>query len=340
MPMKILVCGPSWVGDMVMAQSLFISLKHQYPEALIDVLAPPWSTPLLARMPEIRQAIELPVAHGEMGIRKRFQAGRRLAGEGYGWAIITPRSIKPALVPFFARIPQRTGYKGQARYIFINDAREMDKSKLTMTVQRQLYLGLPKNAPQPPDSIPYPSLQINNANRHRAAEGLHLDLSRPVVCFFPGAEFGPSKQWPLSYFRTLAETLAAAGYQVWIMGGPQDRSYGAEITGEGIPHVHDLIGKTSLEDAIDLISLARIAVTNDSGLMHVAAAVGVHVEALYGATTPAFTPPLTDQKSIHYLGLECSPCFERECPHGHLQCLTRILPEQVMQSIDRAFSRQ
>lgn len=331
--MKILVCGPSWVGDMVMAQSLFMALKKQYPDAVIDVLAPPWSKPLLARMPQVRQAIELPVSHGEMGFVKRFKAGRRLSGNGYEWAIITPRSIKPALVPFFARIPVRTGYKGQARYILINDPRDMDASKLTMTVQRQVALGSPKDAPLPPNPIFHPVLDIDPDNRQRILTDFRLDLSRPVASFFPGAEFGPAKQWPLAYFRELAKDLVGAGFQVWIIGGPQDRRYGTVIASENQPHIYNLIGKTSLEDAIDLISLSKIAVTNDSGLMHIAAAVGVHVEVLYGATTPGFTPPLTDRKSIHYLALDCSPCFKRECPRGHLNCLKNIKPAHVMQSI-------
>lgn len=337
--MKILVCGPSWVGDMVMAQSLFISLKNQYPDAVIDVLSPPWPMSLLDRMPEVRQAIELPVNHGEIALRKRFQVGRRLARNGYDWAIVTPRSIKPAMVPFFAGIPVRTGYKGDGRFILINDPRDLDKSKLTMTVQRQVALGLPKEASQPPVT-PYPVLRVDPENCDKIVHRLHLDLARPVVVFFPGAEFGPAKQWPFEYFRDLAVDLVGRGYQVWVLGGPQDQQYGPVIAGENQPHIHDLIGKTSLEGAIDLISLAKIAVSNDSGLMHVAAAVGVYVEVLYGATSPGFTPPLTDRKSMHYLALDCSPCFQRECPVGHLNCLRNIKPAHVMQSIEKNMGNQ
>jgi len=325
---------------MVMAQSLFITLKNRYPDGMVDVLAPSWSVPLVARMPEVNQAIELPVNHGELGLKKRFKIGRQLSENSYDWAIIIPRSVKPALIPFFARIPIRTGYKGAARYILLNDPRELDKTKLTMTVQRQVALGCPKDAKQPPNPIPQPSLHINTTNRQRIVDSLNLDLNRPIVTFFPGAEYGPAKQWPLEHFKKLALELVAAGYQVWIIGGPQDKLYGKEIAGENSLHIYNLIEKTSLGDAIDLISLSKIAVTNDSGLMHIAAAVGVHVEVIYGATTPDYTPPLTDRKTIHYLALDCSPCFQRECPLGHLNCLKKITPADVMKSIDAYIGSQ
>ncbi len=338
--MKILVCGPSWVGDMVMAQSLFITLKKRFPDGIVDVLAPSWSLSLLSRMPEINRAIELPIDHGELGLKKRFKIGRQLSESKYDWAIITPRSVKPALVPFFARIPIRTGYKGEARYILINDPRKLDKTRLTMTVQRQVALGCPKDAEQPPNSIPPPVLRIDTTNRQRVVDDLNLDLNRPIVTFFPGAEYGPAKQWPLEYFRTLALKLVASGYQVWILGGPQDKSYGSVIAGENDLYIFNLIGQTSMGDAIDLISLSKIAVTNDSGLMHVAAAVGVHVVVIYGATSPDYTPPLTDRKTTHYLALDCAPCFKRECPFGHLNCLKKITPADIMESINSSIGRQ
>ncbi len=325
---------------MVMAQSLFITLKKRYPDGIIDVLAPPWSLPLLSRMPEVNQGIELPMGHGELGLKKRFKIGRQLSGDGYDWAIIIPRSIKPALVPFFARIPVRTGYKGEARYILINDPRKLDKTKLTMTVQRQVALGCPKDAKQPPTPIPPPLLRIDTTNRQRIVDTLNLDLNRPVVTFFPGAEFGPTKQWPLEHFRKLALELVSAGYQIWILGGTQDKPYGKEIAGKNDLHICNLIEKTSLGDAIDLISLAKIAVTNDSGLMHIAAAVGVHIEVMYGATAPDYTPPLTDNKKRHYLALDCSPCFKQECPLGHINCLKKITPSEVMKSINNYISSQ
>ncbi len=331
--MKILVCGPSWVGDIVMAQSLFMTLKERYPDSIIDVLAPAWSLPLVFRMPEVNQAYELPIPHGELGLAKRFKISRRLAANNYDQAIVVPRSIKPTLVPFFAGIPVRTGYKGQGAFVLLNDRRKLDTTRLTMTVQREVALGLPKNAGLPPERIPQPYLRVDDDNRRRLAKTFHLSTDRPVAAFFPGAEFGPAKRWPAEYFRDLGRKLAGAGFDIWIIGGPHDKPFGELIAGNNDSHLHDLTGKTSLEEAIDLISLATIAVTNDSGLMHIAAAVGVQLEVLYGPIPPTYTPPLTEHKTIHYLGLECSPCFQRECPLGHSNCLRQITPEDVLTSI-------
>jgi len=333
--MKILVCGPSWVGDMVMAQSLFMTLKDLHENCTVHVLAPSWSLPILSRMAEVDQAIVLPAGHGQLKLKKRFEIGRKLAANGYTRAIVVPRSIKPALVPFFARIPVRTGYGGQGRFFLINDVRKLDKTRLTMTVQRQVALGHPADAPLPPETIPQPHLQIDAANQKRLCRKLGLNPDRPVISFFPGAEYGPSKQWPIQYFRELALRLTKSGYQVWIFGSPQDQACASAIAEGNPPHVHGLAGQTSLNDAIDLIALSYMTVTNDSGLMHIAAALGVHVQAIYGSTTPAYTPPLTDKKNIHYTGIECSPCFARKCPLGHFKCMKEILPQDLEASIQR-----
>lgn len=330
--MKILVCGPAWVGDMVMAQSLFKKIRQNRPEAEIDVLAPGWSVPLICRMPEVENAIELPVGHGELKLKTRLAIARRLAKNSYDQAIVCQRSWKAALIPFLARIPIRTGYRGQMRYPLINDPRQLDKKKLPRTVDRLVALGCDETADQPPE-FENPSLRVNQSNRENLCSRLGLNMERPAAAFFPGAEYGPAKQWPLYYFRELAEKLVHSGWQVWIMGSPKDKACGPAITAGGDSNIRDLIGKTRIEDAIDLISLCDTAVTNDSGLMHAAAAVGTHVEAIYGSSTPDYTPPLTERKTIHYLRLSCSPCFERICPLGHKNCLKQITPEAVAASI-------
>ena len=330
--MKILVCGPAWVGDMVMAQSLFNKIRKNQPAAAIDVLAPAWSVPLIRRMPEVDHAIELPVGHGQLKLGQRLSIAKRLAKNSYDQAIVCQRSWKAALIPFFARIPIRTGYRGQMRYPLINDQRKLDKKKLPRTVDRLVAMGCDETADQPP-AFENPSLCVNQANREAICSKLGLDLNRPAAAFFPGAEYGPAKQWPLDYFRQLAEKLINAGWQIWLMGSPKDIECSHHITDGRTPHIHDLIGKTRLADAIDIISLCNTTVTNDSGLMHVAAAVGTHVEALYGSSTPDYTPPLTDRKTIHYLRLSCSPCFERRCPLGHKNCLNQITPDTVAASI-------
>jgi len=331
--MKTLVIGPAWIGDMVMAQSLYKKLIAENPQAGIDVVAPDWSHPLVNRMPEVRRPIPLPVGHGRMGWRIRRQIGKRLIDEGYAWAIVTPRSWKSALIPFFAKIPKRTGFLGEFRYGLLTDVRRLDKTLLDQTVLRYLYLGEPAETRKKPAYVPYPALSVDAENQATLAASLNLDLSRPAVCFFPGAAYGPSKQWPADYFQKLGEMLISDGYQIWIMGSANEKALGDQITDTMGNYGINLCGRTALIDTIDLMPLAACAVTNDSGLMHVAAAVNLPLQAIYGSSTPAYTPPLSTKARVHYLGIECSPCFKRRCPYGHYNCLYGIFPEQVHQSI-------
>jgi heptosyltransferase-2 len=325
-PEKILVVGPAWVGDMVMAQSAFRVLRERFPGAAIDVLAPPWSGPLLARMPEVRHALEMPLGHGQFGLRRRWSIGRGLVAQSYGRAIVMPRSLKSALVPWIAGVPVRTGFRGELRYGLLNDLRNLDRARLDQTVKRFVSLALPPGEPLP-EPLPLPRLRVDPANRDRLLR--ELDLRAGAIALMPGAAYGPAKCWPLEHFGSLARDLARDGTGVWILGAASDRPAGELIRAHGGDTVQNLCGLTGLADAVDLLSAASAAVTNDSGLMHVAAAAGTHVVAIYGSSSPAFTPPLTPDRSIHYLGLDCSPCFQRDCPLGHLRCLRDIRPAQV-----------
>jgi len=324
---RILVAGPAWVGDMVMAQSLFITLKQQNPDYLIDVVAPGWSVPLLQRMPQVNKAIELAVGHGQFGLLSRFRLGRRLRERQYDRAIVLPRSFKSALVPFFAGARRRTGYCGEQRYGLINDMRRLDKQLLTQTVQRYVALGL-MQAPSRPPAVPYPQLLIDQQNQQALLQRLGLNTDKAVIGFMPGAEYGTAKQWPATSYRELAQTLVEHGKQVWIFGSAKESSLGEEIRQQN-PAVTNLCGKTSLVDAVDLIAMTENNVTNDSGLMHVAAASGRPLIAIYGSSSPEYTPPLSVQAKIIYLNLDCSPCFDRRCRYGHTNCLNKINPDIV-----------
>ncbi|MCW8917884.1 MAG: lipopolysaccharide heptosyltransferase II [Gammaproteobacteria bacterium] len=335
---RILIVGPAWVGDMVMAQSLFISLRQRHPDALIDVLAPAWSVPLLSRMPEVHEAITVPTGHGEFGLAARWRLGRSLRSHHYDQALVLPRSLKSALIPLFAGARVRSGYCGEMRYGMLNDIRALDKRVLTQTVQRFVALGQPADAPLPP-ATPHPALKVDAGNQRRLLQELGLDLERPVIGFMPGAEYGPAKQWPLAHYAALAGLLVEQGFQVWLFGSAKDRKAAPQIA-TGLGQVYNLCGRTELVDAVDLIALCRTVVSNDSGLMHVAAAVGTPLVALYGSSTPAYTPPLTDKAEVLYLGLECSPCFKRECPLGHTQCLTRIDAAQALAAVERLLSSE
>lgn len=328
----VLVVGPSWVGDMVMAQSLFIDLKRRSPATVIDVLAPAWSVDLLKRMPEVRQPYVLDVGHGELGLSKRWRLGKQLRSQQYRQAIVLPRSFKAALVPAMAKIPLRTGFRSELRYGLINDLRELDP-RLDQTVKRFVALGLNKSDDLNHINCPQPKLSLDQANVHRLIAELGLNLERPVVGLMPGAEYGPAKQWPMSSFAGLSTLLCEAGYQVWILGSQKEHSLGQQIEQYAGAEVINLCGKTKLVDVIDLIGQLKVAVSNDSGLMHIAAATGRPVVGIYGSSSPAYTPPLSDLAVIEYRNLSCSPCFKRTCPLGHYACLKEIEPEAVLQHI-------
>lgn len=331
----MLVIGPAWVGDMVMAQALFMRLKQLRPRAPIDVLAPAWSLPIIARMPEVRAGIELPFAHGEFNLAGRRKLGLSLIVRRYGQAIVLPNSYKSALVPYFAHIPRRTGYKREFRYGVLNDLRTLDKNLLKTTPQRFVALADDGPATRVP-AIPHPRLL---AERNRALK-LRRDFGLPdgpAVALMPGAEYGPAKQWPAGHFGELAKALKARGITSWIIGSAKERQLGEQIVYASDGAALNLAGKTSLVDVIDLVSLCKAVVTNDSGPMHIAAATGVPVVAIYGSSTPDHTPPLTDRKAIHYLRLECSPCFERTCllKQDRYRCLTGVAPAAVLESVER-----
>ncbi|MGH8363482.1 MAG: lipopolysaccharide heptosyltransferase II [Gammaproteobacteria bacterium] len=330
-PTRILIVGPAWIGDMVMAQSLCITLKQRFPDCEIDVLAPAWSKPLLARMPEAHAAHSMPLGHGEFGFGARRRLGHLLRG-CYDWAIVTPRSWKSSLVPFIANIPRRTGYRGEWRYGLINDMRRLDKKILTQTVQRYVTLGLEHDTPLPPADIPKPHLRVDPQNQQALLQKFALNRDAPIVALMPGAEYGPSKRWPVDRYGELARRVLAAGKQVWVFGSVREQSLGEEIIRVAGNRVVNLCGSTRLEDVIDLMSLAETAVTNDSGLMHIAAAVGIKVVAIYGSSSPDYTPPLTDKAASVYLHLDCSPCFRRECPFGHTNCLNHMSVDDVQRA--------
>jgi len=330
---KTLVAGPAWVGDMVMAQSLFITLKQQNPEGTIDVIAPEWSLPLLNRMPEIDNGIALPLRHGEFGLLTRRKIGKSLRKKHYDRAIVTPRSFKSALVPFFARARQRTGYRGEMRYGLLNDIRLLDKTLLKQTVQRYVALGLQSDTPLPPET-PFPRLTIDIASQTLLLDKLGINTDRKVIGLMPGAEYGPAKQWPVERFAELASRLGDAGFDYWVFGSDKERPLGEVICANNNGHTRNLCGKTSLVDAIDLIAYCSAVVTNDSGLMHVAAAVDTPLAAIYGSSTPEYTPPLTEKCEILYRHLDCSPCFQRHCPYNHTNCLLEISVDQAVNSVN------
>ena len=329
MSFKILVVGPSWVGDMMMAHVFFQLLRQQNPAADIHVLAPAWSHALLARMPEINRAIELPFGHGELKLGARYRFGKQLRAEKYDQAFVLPNSLKSALIPYFARIPKRTGFLGEYRFIFLNNIYFLDKKALPKMVQRFAALAYPPKA-MLAANLPTPQLFPDQQNILIALEKYHLKKDKPILALCPGAEFGPSKCWPAEYYAAVANQKISEGWQVWLFGSAKDKTVADDINQQTQNQCENLVGKTALSDAVDLLSLSKMVVTNDSGLMHIAAALGCSLIALYGSTSPDFTPPLTEKAVILKLDLDCQPCFQRVCPLKHHHCMKLLTPDRVI----------
>jgi heptosyltransferase-2 len=334
---KILVLGPAWVGDMVLAQSLFKTLKKERPDCQIDVAAPAWTLPLLERMPEVTHAIALPFKHGELAFWKRIQFGRGLKNKGYKQAIILTNSFKSALLPFAAGIPCRTSFLGEVRYGLINDVRPLDKKKLPRTVDRFVSLGVATDA-ELPKKISNPKLIANKKNALATLKRLEKEKNQSkILGLCPGAEYGESKRWPVEHYAEVANAALKKGWNVWLFGSEKDISITNAINTLCSQQCLDLGGKTKLGEAIDVMSLCDAVISNDSGLMHVAAALGKKLVTIYGSSDPRHTPPMGSKAVIEYLGLACGPCFERTCPlkgaDQQMKCLKDIRPERVISHI-------
>ncbi|ROV58136.1 lipopolysaccharide heptosyltransferase II [Vibrio ponticus] len=339
---KILIIGPSWVGDMVMSQSLYITLKQLYPASQIDVLAPGWCKPILERMPEVNKALEMPLGHGDFNLLARRKIGIELRTEQYDHAFVLPKSAKSALIPWFANIPVRTGWKGEMRFGLLNDIRS-NMSEFEYMVERYVALAYPRETMRNSSSLggleqlAKPKLFIDKIAQQHTLAKYSLSTPQVAVGLCPGAEFGPAKKWPEDKYAETATHLAKQGKQVWLFGSQKDvetcEGIKALVNTELQSNIHVLAGKTSLIEAIDLLAACETVISNDSGLMHVAAAVGCHVIGIYGSTSPRYTPPLAEKVDIVSIELECRPCFKRECPLGHLNCLKNLPATSVINKI-------
>lgn len=340
--MNILVIAPSWVGDMMMSHSLYQQLKQNYPNCEIDVMAPDWCRPLLSRMPEVRKAISMPIGHGAFRLCERYQLGKNLQNQ-YDLAIVLPNSLKSAFIPFFAKIKQRRGWKGEMRFGFLNDIRT-NKDDYPKMVQRYVALAFEKGQIPNAESLPisYPYLQVNTEQveqtKQHFAKQFEYAENRPAIGFCPGAEFGPAKRYPHYHYAVVAEKLIEQGYSIRLFGSKKDEPVGEEIR-SALPqnlqrYCLNLAGQTDLNQAVDLISDCVAVVSNDSGLMHIAAALNRPLVALYGPTSPQYTPPLSEKAVIIRLiegGL--IKIRKGESAEGYHQSLIDIQPEMVLEKL-------
>ena len=310
---RLLVVAPNWIGDALMAQPLLARLREKEPELEIDVLAPDWVAPVLRRMTEVREVIAAPFRHGALQLGSRWRIARELRARGYRQAIVLPNSWKSALVPFLARIGLRSGYVGEARYGLLNLLyREAEGS---MSEHYARLADAPGYASREP--LAAPKLRVEP--QRIAATQAKFGLAAPYAVLCPGAEYGPAKRWP--HFADLA---ARSPLPAVLLGSKNDLPACEGIAGR------NLAGETNLDEAIDLIAGASFVVSNDSGLMHVAAALDRPLVAIFGSSSPERTPPQSAAARVLWLRLECSPCFARECPLGHLRCLREITVEHVL----------
>lgn len=337
---RCLVIAPAWVGDMVMAHGLFQTLQQQMPDGFVDVVAPPMTLPLVALMPEVRQGLALDVGHGQLGLKARRQLGHDLRANAYTRCLVLPNSLKSALLPWFAKIPQRTGWLGEQRYGLLNDWRRLDPMRYPTMVARFCALAHQPGAALPMD-LPRPRFEVtrDRALMLCAEHAPNANDGHPIVVLCPGAAYGPAKRWPVASFAALAMLLHDAGAHVWLLGGPSERAITTAIQQQAKDVCVDWAGKTSLLDVASLLAMANAVVTNDSGLMHMACATpDLPVVALYGSSSPQFTPPLSDQATVMQQHLSCQPCFKRLCPlkdSQHMACMLTIKPKAVLAQLEK-----
>jgi len=339
--MRTLIVAPNWIGDAVMTQPLLALLRAQQPGGQLDALCPPHIAPVYRAMPEVDSVIESPNVHGRLDLAGRWRLGRSLRAAGYERALVLPNSAKSALVPWFAGIPLRIGYRAEARALLLNrlhDDRRRGDERPPMVEHYARLAFEPGRAPQ--GALPDPRLRIDPALARSARERLALPAEAPLFALCPGAEYGPAKRWPARHFAGLAELLSAEwpDAAVAVLGGPKDRPVGDEIAALSRSPVRNLCGDTSLAEAMALLSAAAGVASNDSGLMHVAAAFDRPMVALFGSSDPRHTPPRSQRARVAWLHLDCSPCFQRECPLGHLDCLNRIEPAQALRALKAALA--
>jgi heptosyltransferase-2 len=339
---RILIIAPNWIGDAVMSQPLLAHLKVLYPQSQIDVLASPWVAPIYRACAEVHEVIEARLEHKQLQWSLRKQLAKQLELNQYDACFVLPNSLKSALIPWLANIPLRIAYRGEMRFGLINFALD-NPSKTNRPPMANHYLALCNvidhsqeiDTNQPAD----PKLNISPTAKQTVRSKLQAaainEQSIYVLC--PGAEYGVTKRWPTEHFASLTQQLSEnePDAHVILLGSKGDHALGQDIISQvtKTSQIQNWCGETSLDEAIALIGMSKALVSNDSGLMHIGAALKVPQVAIFGSSDPQHTPPLSNKAKVIWLHLPCSPCHKRECPLGHLKCLKDILPATVLSAI-------
>ena len=334
-PSPILIVPYIWIGDFVRCHSVVQLLRERFPDRPVDILATTLCAPLTDYMPGLRRAIVADLPRSRLALPEQAKLASRLRREGYGTVLIMPRTWKAALAPFLAGVPERIGFFGEARVFLLNDLR-FGERRLPRMVERCATLAFPAHAKLPP-ALPAPRLDVPAAEAAgwRAKRGL-AGNTRPVVALAPGA-VGPSKRWPGSAYAALARRLIADGFSVWVVGGAQEKRLAAEIVGDTT--ARDLTG-ADLREAILALACASVAISNDSGLLHVAAALGTPSMGIFGPTSPWHWGPLNPLAATIEMksALACRPCHRPVCRLGHHRCMQEITPDQVLAATRRVIA--
>jgi heptosyltransferase II len=329
-----LVVAPQWIGDAVMSEPLMRRLAARGERLTVGAL--PWVAPVYRLMPAVAEVQEWPLAHGRLDAKLRWRIASGLRRR-FERAYVLPNSIKSALIPWWAGIPERYGYQGEGRALMLNRRLANPAGRAPMVDFYSSLAGLAKGNEASSENAPEPRLQVDPAAQ---AQALHAHGLTPggYRAFAPGAEYGPAKCWPAAHYASLAERLIAHdGLPIVLLGSGKEAALAQSVV-DAVPAASrarclNLAGRTSLADALALVSGAQCLVSNDSGLMHVAAAFGIEQVAVFGSTSPEHTPPLNRRAQVLWLkeelGLDCAPCFERQCRFGHTRCLTEVAPERV-----------
>ena len=340
---RTLIISPNWIGDAVMAQPLLRQLKRQHPGRAIDVLAPPGVAPVWRAMAEVDSVLETPFRHGALQLKERWAFGRQLRTRGYIDAYVLPNTLKYALIPWFAGIARRVGYKGEMRYGLLNVMHHDEAPARPMV---PFYAALAQDPSIPAGPVARPRLLVGSEQIAQASAKADIALDRPLLVFAPGAEFGAAKRWPAAHFAQLAKAIFEMNplAQIALLGSPKDRQACDEVlagsgSGNETAAMFNLAGATSLGEAIALIARADAVVANDSGLLHIASALNRPVVALYGPTDPDHAPPFSSVATSVSLRLACAPCRQRECPLGHHDCMNKMGADIVWRALRPMLAR-
>ena len=330
---RSLIVAPQWIGDAVMTEPLLARLSARGER--LTVAALPWVAPVYRAMPQVSEVIDLPFAHGRLDWAERKRVAAQLRGR-FDVAYVLPNSLKSALIPWLAGIPKRVGYQGEGRYVLLNQRLKSPADRPPMVAFYSALAGEPVSANE------RPQLHFDEAVLRAATQAANVQPGA-YWAFAPGAEYGPAKCWPAAHYAALAASLFAQhGQPALLMGSGKEAALCEEIAAAAPGASIVMAGKTSLIDAMALIAAARGVVSNDSGLMHVAAAFGVPQAAVFGSTSPEHTPPLNPRARVLWLKeelqLECSPCFERTCRFGHYRCLAELSPMRVESALSQALA--